>query len=558
MNQVILNRTCTCKSHHEPSRTKFGDFCTSNGAPRHQVPLNMPREIVAHNALITRSAVSLEKWIDRYYIPANYNSGRVAVYEQIGQKQKEDYTYRVKSVEENFRPIRAQNEDVILLGVPYVIDTNVEWLKKYEDEKYCNRRSGLQSEPSWCHCVHADYSRAGEFLFSATRPDEDFELQLGVAISVLETMRFYCQQVHEVKELSRKIFDMPQVSDTMQKYIACIVLGECYNPVELLTMVQTAITRNLRWKSDDLLSTSAMLILLPLVKHLFTDSKQDCISRQSAVPQIHEEYKAKLASFDMFVKYHQGATASQSDNWNAAKTAKASRYAVNAKWINTVCELAANFGVTQVLLQSLQQEMQDTTGQMVFKFKLPNEDVPWIRNRAPEMRVVRFPQGARAVGLSIQHRCYLTLSPKTRDVIQYYCVHFKPTCEGGGTFSVSSDRERCTTKNLMTTHPIHLEMNTQSSTCLVKQGNVEFTLDGKRLNVQFSGGALTMTASLRKAVTGNTCSADNSCGICLMDTEPSHIKYITDCKHIYHKQCIDRWINHCVGKPTCPMCRCKI
>lgn len=514
----------------------------------------MPREIVSNVAPGMHQKVTAEQWVDRYYKADNYTSTRIAVIERTGTRNRDDFTYRVESIGDNFREARIHHtyrstKSVILLGLPTVVDQTTSWLKLHDDQVFCNSRSGTESDPLWCHCVHADYSRVGDFIFSATKPLEDFELQLGVAISVLETMRFYSDRVAEVKALSRKVFDLPQVSDSMQKYIASIVLGDDYTPVELLTMVQTVITRNLR-RNADLLSTAAMLILLPMVKQLFSDPNEDSISRQSAVPRIHQEYKAKLASLDL-------SSASQSDNWIAAKQAKSSWGDANSTWVGAVCLLALNFGVTETLVQSLRRELRGiSAGKAVFSFKLPNEDVPWIRNRSDEMRIVKQTPtttgGARAAGLSIHTRCSLTLSPSGT---QSYSVVLVPLSQGGGAVSLSSELEKWTTKCMLTTVPIHIEMDHRINACVIKQGNVEFTLQGRRLNIQFRGGFLTMTPVHRTRTGKGCCDANEVCGICLLDTEPSHIKYVTDCKHTFHKHCIDQWINHCTTKPTCPMCR---
>ena len=45
----------------------------------------------------------------------------------------------------------------------------------------------------------------------------------------------------------------------------------------------------------------------------------------------------------------------------------------------------------------------------------------------------------------------------------------------------------------------------------------------------------------------------NTCLICMDDfTEEDLVRKLPKCKHIYHKECIDKWI---VKKSTCPICR---
>ncbi|KAM7275693.1 hypothetical protein ACFE04_017559 [Oxalis oulophora] len=48
---------------------------------------------------------------------------------------------------------------------------------------------------------------------------------------------------------------------------------------------------------------------------------------------------------------------------------------------------------------------------------------------------------------------------------------------------------------------------------------------------------------------------DSCCAVCLLEFEDSdEIRRLTNCRHIFHRSCIDRWI---VGydQKTCPLCR---
>lgn len=539
-----------------------------------QAPLDafdhiMPREIVSHTAEKYHRIVDVQEWVDTYYIPDNYTSNRMAVYEQTGKRNNEDYTYRVSRTGDRYREARIQSsnrENVLLLGVPKLSDMRSDWLKLHDDERFCSARTGIKSEPSWCHCVHADYSRAGDFMFSATRHGEDFEMQLGVAISVLETMRYYSERESEVKALSTRIFDMPQVSDSMQKYIACIVLDKEYSPDDLKIMVQTSIVRNRKWNADDLSSTAALLILLPLVGRLFRNTRgQSSSCRQSAVPQVHEEFKAILASLNMCAKYHASPADTCDDGWTTVGKAKACACTINPEWIGTACGLAISFGVPQALVQSMRRELQEentspiTTGKLVVKFILPSDTVSWIRNTPVDTRVVRVENGVRVVGLNSHTRCKLTLCPDTRAASRSFRVDPMPHILGCGTVSVSSGGKRRAAQSLLTTLPIMVEMDLRSNECVIQQGNIEFSVQCNRLNICFSGGMLAVTPTfMRNDTAAKICAARDVCCICLMDTEPSQVKYTTDCHHTYHKSCMNKWIEHCTDHPTCPMCRASI
>lgn len=47
---------------------------------------------------------------------------------------------------------------------------------------------------------------------------------------------------------------------------------------------------------------------------------------------------------------------------------------------------------------------------------------------------------------------------------------------------------------------------------------------------------------------------DNECPICL-NIITSKEKYITNCNHMFHKECITEWI---LNTYTCPICRTKV
>ncbi|KAM5555416.1 brassinosteroid-responsive RING protein 1-like [Rosa sericea] len=45
-----------------------------------------------------------------------------------------------------------------------------------------------------------------------------------------------------------------------------------------------------------------------------------------------------------------------------------------------------------------------------------------------------------------------------------------------------------------------------------------------------------------------------SCAVCLYEFEGSEeIRCLTNCKHIFHRACLDRWMDH--DQKTCPLCR---
>ncbi|KAG6593657.1 putative E3 ubiquitin-protein ligase RHA1A, partial [Cucurbita argyrosperma subsp. argyrosperma] len=48
--------------------------------------------------------------------------------------------------------------------------------------------------------------------------------------------------------------------------------------------------------------------------------------------------------------------------------------------------------------------------------------------------------------------------------------------------------------------------------------------------------------------------AAESCAVCLYEFEGAEeIRWLTNCKHIFHRGCVDRWMDH--DQKTCPLCR---
>jgi RING-H2 zinc finger protein RHA1 len=48
--------------------------------------------------------------------------------------------------------------------------------------------------------------------------------------------------------------------------------------------------------------------------------------------------------------------------------------------------------------------------------------------------------------------------------------------------------------------------------------------------------------------------APESCAVCLYEFEGGdEIRRLTNCRHIFHRSCLDRWMDH--DQKTCPLCR---
>uniref|UniRef100_A0A6M2END8 RING-type domain-containing protein n=1 Tax=Populus davidiana TaxID=266767 RepID=A0A6M2END8_9ROSI len=53
---------------------------------------------------------------------------------------------------------------------------------------------------------------------------------------------------------------------------------------------------------------------------------------------------------------------------------------------------------------------------------------------------------------------------------------------------------------------------------------------------------------------GDCCDLPESCAVCLYEFEgEDEIRWLKNCKHIFHRACLDRWMDH--DRNTCPLCR---
>ncbi|XP_020220308.1 E3 ubiquitin-protein ligase RHA1B [Cajanus cajan] len=49
-------------------------------------------------------------------------------------------------------------------------------------------------------------------------------------------------------------------------------------------------------------------------------------------------------------------------------------------------------------------------------------------------------------------------------------------------------------------------------------------------------------------------SEESACAVCLLEfSSEEEIRCMRNCKHIFHRACVDRWIDH--DHKTCPLCR---
>lgn len=402
-------------------------------------------------------------------VPSAVNSHtvrRFAVYEVTGKRDRDDNTHKVTSIlDGDYCEALLEHEYVIPMGDAISShDTDATLLKMRVDEIFCNkRRIGKESEPNWTHCVHADSTRACDFLLCATQDDDDLYYQVEVSVAVIAQMKLYASEVPEYKETFENVFNWLQLSDTMQKYIACIVLGKDFSPFELATMVRTTVNRNTKW-SGDLSRSVALLILLPLLKELFKDKSGSLAEREDMVEQLYEDYHNQLEKFDLKVRMY------------------------NPNWVDVVCNLAECFGVPcGPVLDELRSDLSDlkhAAEGSKLKIRVPSDEISWVSDQADDMRIVKVGDGIRADGLHNLTKCCFTMQPPDN----VYQLVFK----GRGAISVGSGPDEV---KLRTSSPIVITKVFEVYE--VRQNDAICALICDSLTLNFYGGQIVMVPDVR-------------------------------------------------------------
>ncbi|KAL3523234.1 hypothetical protein ACH5RR_016068 [Cinchona calisaya] len=67
--------------------------------------------------------------------------------------------------------------------------------------------------------------------------------------------------------------------------------------------------------------------------------------------------------------------------------------------------------------------------------------------------------------------------------------------------------------------------------------------------------SLTTFEDITKRLPKQECHDDMSCAVCLKHFKKNNqVWELSNCRHVFHKQCLDRWLV-CDARLTCPLCR---
>lgn len=259
----------------------------------------MPREIVKPQSI--SRGIPAEEWAKRFFVPTNYRSQRTAVFHHTGRKTNEDPVHKLHSIEDNYVQTMVDTfkgttdklgATVCLLEPPIEYTNEARTVKMDDDALYFNEQhTGVLG--AWDVTLDADYSRMQCCIFDATTSKNSRQVHenIEVALSVLHVHKYFYERTEELKRLTKIVYDMPRMRDTMQKYIACIVMEKDFDTTQLETMFNTVVQRNQKF-GRNLPSLYGLLVLCPLIKQHYTT---DC-DPWTVAPILHKAYKNIIAT----------------------------------------------------------------------------------------------------------------------------------------------------------------------------------------------------------------------------------------------------------------------
>lgn len=540
----------------------------------------MPREFVS--PIKETKGTVISEWLDIYYIPSNYSSSRVAILIKKDNKKNGDIIYEFKEFQDDYKISQLQNYNktkgiqynAVLLSSPNNFNIKTQCIKQDGDMWYYG---GLlvHNKHNWDITMDSDYSRINNLGFQATMNSNMFESCVEIIICIIRTHNYFCSHVPELVDLTIKIRETPKLSDTMQKYIACLfTINDTdfeYQDEDLYTMWLTAIQRGLKYKESDLKRKTALAILLPLIKIMNNEDDEPRVIAKN----IHKKYISIVSNINLDVSIEEKKVYNVTDNWNLVKqnnkiTTDSTIDSIT-NWNNSVCMLGRHFGISEKKLVSLKSFLSNPNkGPLIFEFKLRSDKIDWITNMRQDynnslMRIIKNNNGSheqvRIIGININTTCWFTLNCNSNELYTINIDVFN-----GCNISVSSENNtkdrhilNVITSTNVNVNTFTVRFNAMKNTCIINQDNTEFEIPSRRLNIKFTGCIMIITKSKVKLNTlTHTQSTQSMCCICLNDFKQSEKKHITKCNHKFHIKCIDPWITKCIDNystVTCPLCR---
>ena len=181
----------------------------------------MPRELV--KATRTAKGSFFEKWLEAFYVPSNYQSGRTAIFKHTGNKLNGDLNYDLIDIVDDYKLAKSNSFQklhnlgmnsvtnpleftVCLLELPIDYDDKAKIVKRDDDVIYYNaQKTGIEHD--WTVSFDSDCSRFQNCVFNASKVSISGNRQLtidyiDVAMAVLKIMKFYYTIEPEIRRLT--------------------------------------------------------------------------------------------------------------------------------------------------------------------------------------------------------------------------------------------------------------------------------------------------------------------------------------------------------------------
>lgn len=485
----------------------------------------MPRELVT--PIETDKGIDVDQWLEKWFDQSNYRSTRTAVFDHVGFKHNGDLIYKLVNIVDDYALAKLESfychterlrNTVCLLEPPIDHCEKAANVKQDDDViMYNEQRTGIAF--GWDVTLDADYTRIQCCIYDAaniTNYQQAID-NIDVALSVMKVHKHFYDHEDELQRYTRVVYNTPKMRDTMQKYISCIVSGKEYDNIQLETMFNTAVSRNMRHSNHgNIKSLYAFLILMPLIKRHFTTESDPW----SIAPLIYKAYRNMV------------------DNLPKHDFSKC------------VVTMGRMFG--SVAKQNICRSIHSMrTNKHIENLSKYNDTVPWIEVNN-FVRSKATSNGLKIIPMNIEKFSTIAISKTAFQDNMNVVVKLSPILGSNGKCKLSFGKE----------NGVWLAPCSQELSCLSLDGNRiivdmpgneywEFPSELKHnIVLSFKGVIVDIFLSDVSKPKLKPFNANDVCCICLDDVQ--NRKIILPCRHQFHTDCIHNW--HRINR-ACPICK---
>jgi hypothetical protein len=252
----------------------------------------MPREIIQDLSYTTYKTISMEEYIELYVRPESWSTTKGIEMRYTGISYGNTHGLRchkwfgvVLDIFEKFKTARRNGVLWIPLGVP--LDDDAEWfLQNQFAFKWADADNrGINSDP-WAVYVHSTMEAIQTLVYSssinlAEGQPKLFVKKVDAVLSLIAQMQYFADrpwygQKSKVRTLLENVETFDELSDTIQKYVAAIILHGSADRKTLGEMVVTAKNRRAKniaygFKQPTVSSMFGLLVLMPLIQTYYSN-----------------------------------------------------------------------------------------------------------------------------------------------------------------------------------------------------------------------------------------------------------------------------------------------